>query len=65
LIPTAGYQHKVREEEHAQALVQTFRERVGERDFARAAEFKEWLAPHPKRNCIFSYLLRDLPPVAE
>jgi hypothetical protein len=61
----ASYQRKLREEEHAQALAQSFRERVGNHDFEKVVEFKEWLVRHPKRASIFSYLVHDLPPAGE
>jgi Zn-finger nucleic acid-binding protein len=57
LIFTAPYQRQIRAEEHEEAMGQMFRSRIGQEDFAKAAEFKRWLAEHPKRSHICSYLL--------
>lgn len=62
LISTPSYQRKLREEEHAQTMAQSFRERIGDHDFEKVVEFKEWLVRHPKRASIVSYLVHDLPP---
>ena len=60
LIFTAPYQHQVRSDEYDQALKETFRERIGTADFAKVSEFGAWLASHPKRRDIYSYLLDNL-----
>src|SRR6266436_6124317 len=57
LIFTAAYQRQIRTEEYDQTLTRTFRERIGEADFSKVAEFGAWLAVHPKRRDICCYLL--------
>lgn len=55
-IFTASYQRRVRLEEHEEALDRSFRQRIGPEDFVKVAAFKRWLAGHPKRRHIRSYL---------
>ena len=50
LICTDVYQNERRAEEYRQNLETTFRQRLGEEDFAMAAEFKQWLEAHPRRE---------------
>jgi Zn-finger nucleic acid-binding protein len=57
LIFTAGYQSEIRTSEYARRLAASFRERIGEADFSKAAEFGAWLASHPKRRDIWCFLL--------
>ncbi len=59
-IFTASYQRQVRAAESEQALDQAFRTRIGAEDFARASDFKAWLATHPERRSIFCFLLDGL-----
>ncbi len=56
-IFTLEYQRHIRFEEHEQALDEMFRERIGAGDFEKVAAFKQWMAEHPKRRSIRSYLL--------
>ena len=60
LIFTAPYQRQIRTEEHEEALDQTFRDRIGHADFGKIAAFKRWLADHPKRGHIRSYLFYNI-----
>lgn len=57
LVFTSPYQRQVRSDEHAQQLIETFRDRIGAADFAKVAEFGAWLAQHPKHRDICCYLL--------
>lgn len=60
-IFTSSYQRRVRLEEHEEALDKSFRERIGAADFARVAEFKSWLAAHPRRRHIRAFLFDHVP----
>jgi Zn-finger nucleic acid-binding protein len=55
-IFTASYQREIRSAEYAQSLEKVFQERIGSSDFARVAEFKAWMAHHPKHRDIWCYL---------
>jgi Zn-finger nucleic acid-binding protein len=59
-IFTAPYQERVRSEEREEVLEGVFRERIGEEDFDKVVELKEWLRNHPKRREIRCYLFHDL-----
>lgn len=59
-IFTAPYQERVRSAEREEVLEAVFREKIGEEDFGKAAEFKEWLRQHPKRRVIRCYVFHDL-----
>ena len=61
LVFTAPYQRQLRAEEHEKVLDGMFRERIGAADFEKVAAFRQWLAEHPKKRAIRSYLLYDLP----
>ncbi len=65
LIFTAAYQREVRTAEYTHTLTRTFRDRIGNADFARVAEFGAWLARHPRRRDICCYLLDQLEESAE
>ena len=56
LIFTASYQRDLRSAEYAQSLEKVFQERIGQADFQRVAEFKEWISRHPKHRDIMCYL---------
>jgi Zn-finger nucleic acid-binding protein len=56
LIFTASYQRDQRAAEYAQSLEKVFEKRIGPSDFQRVAEFKEWMAQHPKHSDILCYL---------
>ena len=56
LIFTASYQRDLRSAEYAQSLEKVFQERIGQSDFQRVAEFKEWMTRHPKHRDIWCYL---------
>ena len=58
-IFTASYQKQIRSAEFADTLVETFRGRIGEEDFRKVTEFKQWLDAHPKRRDIHCFLLHD------
>jgi Zn-finger nucleic acid-binding protein len=60
LIFTASYQRDLRSAEYAQKLEEVFEERIGQADFARVAEFKEWMIRHPKHRDIWCYLADTL-----
>jgi Zn-finger nucleic acid-binding protein len=59
-ISTVSYQRKIRTEEHEEAVARTFRQRIGEDGFEKAAAFKQWLTSHPRRRHIRSFLLYDI-----
>ena len=56
LIFTASYQRDLRSAEYAQSLEKVFQDRIGQPDFHRVAEFKEWMTRHPKHRDIWCYL---------
>jgi len=56
LIFTASYQRDLRSAEYAQSLEKVFQDRIGQADFQRVAEFKEWMTGHPKHRDIWCYL---------
>ena len=56
LIFTASYQRDLRSAEYAQSLEKVFQDRIGQSDFHRVAEFKEWMTRHPKHRDIMCYL---------
>jgi Zn-finger nucleic acid-binding protein len=56
LIFSAAWQHRVRNEEHTRHLIELFEEKVGQKDFAEIKRIKEWLAQHPYRRELWSYL---------
>lgn len=60
LIFTSAYQQQARSEDYAEKLTQTFRERFGAANFAKAEEFGTWLVANPKGRDICSYLLDRL-----
>jgi Zn-finger nucleic acid-binding protein len=60
LIFTSSYQRQIRTAEYEQTLEATFRDRIGDEDFKKVTAFKNWLAQHPKRRDIGSYLLHHL-----
>ena len=60
LVFSASYQRQIRTEDHEEALDRRFRDRIGHGDFEKVALFKRWLADHPKRAHIRSYLLYNL-----
>lgn len=62
LISSSAYQHQIRASEYEAKLDQTFRDRIGAADFAKVAEFKKWLADHPRRRDICNYLSIHLEP---
>ena len=39
-----------------QSTEDNFRRRLGDEDYRRAQEIREWLDPHPKRSELFAYL---------
>jgi Zn-finger nucleic acid-binding protein len=55
-IFTAPYQERLRSQEREEVLEGVFRERIGEKDFEKATEFREWLRQHPKRREIRCYV---------
>ncbi len=57
LVFTAPYQRQIRAEEHEKVLDEMFRTRIGAADFEKVAAFRRWLADHPKKRSIRSYLL--------
>jgi len=59
LIFTSSYQRQIRNAEYHATLEQTFRDRIGPADFEKVADFKTWLAAHPKRRDICCYLTQD------
>ena len=56
LIFTASYQRDLRSAEYAQSLEKVFQDRIGQPDFQRVAEFKQWMTRHPKHRDIMCYL---------
>jgi Zn-finger nucleic acid-binding protein len=56
LIFTAAYQRGLRSAEYAQTLEKAFQDRIGQVDFDRVAQFKDWLNHHPRRRDIWCYL---------
>ena len=60
LIFTSFYQRQVRSDGYAQQLTETFRNRIGDADFQKVAEFGAWLAHHPKHRDICCYLMDNL-----
>ena len=59
LIFTASYQRQLRTAVYSESLEQAFRARIGERDFEKVSQFKNWVAGHPKSRDICCYLLAD------
>jgi Zn-finger nucleic acid-binding protein len=60
LIFTASYQRTLRSSEYSRAMEKTFRERIGEGDFPRVAEFAKWLRDHARRQDICAYLFNEI-----
>jgi hypothetical protein len=57
VTPTVfGICFEVRAAEYAETLEKVFRDRIGQADFDRVAEFKDWMTHHPKRHDILCYL---------
>ncbi|CAN5712352.1 hypothetical protein BH11VER1_BH11VER1_26330 [soil metagenome] len=57
LIFTAHYQQRVRSESFEYNLLKSFQDRIGEEDFPKVAEFRNWLLDHPKKRDIQAFLL--------
>ncbi len=49
-------QREVRTSEYSRRLMDTFRDRIGVKDFEKVMEFATWLAQHPKRRDICCFL---------
>jgi Zn-finger nucleic acid-binding protein len=64
LIFTASYQKHVRSGEFEESLEHSFRDRIGEADFQKVADFKKWLDAHPKSRDIQCYLQHQAEPAA-
>ena len=60
LIFTASYQRALRASDYTRTMERTFRERIGEADFPKVAEFAKWLSDHPRRREICSYLFNEI-----
>lgn len=60
LIFTAAYQRTIRSEQYGQTMEQSFRDRIGNKDFPRVMEIKNWLEAHPRRREICCYLLNAI-----
>lgn len=60
LIFTASYQRQIRTAEYEESLDNTFRDRIGPRDFEKVAAFKSWLAEHPNQRDICCYLMHAI-----
>ena len=56
LIFDEAWQRSARRAMQEQATEDNFRRRLGDEDFQRAQEIREWLDPHPKRSELFAYL---------
>lgn len=59
---TSGYQFKIRAAEYEEKLEQTFRNRVGDEDYAKVEAFKEWLVNRAQKREICAYLLHHSEP---
>ena len=59
---TSGYQFKIRAAEYEEKLEQTFRNRVGNEDYAKVESFKQWLVNQPQKREICAYLLHHSEP---
>jgi Zn-finger nucleic acid-binding protein len=56
-IFTAPYQREIRKEAYEESLRTAFSERIGEGDFPRVVEFREWMHGHPRAADIRAFLL--------
>lgn len=56
LIFTSQYQARIRAAEFKQVMENTFRDRIGASDFAKAQEIRQWIEAHPKKHDILCYL---------
>jgi Zn-finger nucleic acid-binding protein len=50
------WQHAVKRDVQEQTTEDSFRRRLGEADYQRARDFRDWLDPHPKRSELLAYL---------
>ena len=55
-IFSSTWQRKVSDEENQRTYEKRIETLLGEQDFARVKDFKEWTATHPKRNTIMAFL---------
>src|SRR6185369_13699015 len=60
LIFTAAYQRSIRSEHYGQTMTQTFENRIGQADFPRVVEIKNWIEKHPHRREICAYLFNTI-----
>ena len=60
LIFTTSYQREVRSEEYAQTFENTFRDRIGQDDFKKLVEIKDWIKNHPKSRDLCCYIIDSL-----
>lgn len=56
LIFTSPYQKKLRSEELEQTVQETFEAKLGEADFQKVVQFKEWMRGHPRAGEILAFL---------
>ena len=59
-IFTDGWQRKIRQQQHEANLKERYKKILGEEDFARIDEFKQWLVNHPEEAQIRQYLLTQV-----
>lgn len=58
---TEPWQTRVRQEENRRILDQVYRDRLGDEDYARLREIREWLTTHPHHAMMLAFLQADDP----
>lgn len=56
LIFDEAWQRSVRRDEHRRATEESFRRRLGDADYARAREVRDWVDAHERRSELLAYL---------
>jgi len=64
-IFTDGWQRNIRFENTKQVLQQNYRQQLGEQDYQRIRDVKEWIEKHTEKNVLMSYLNASDPYSAE
>lgn len=59
LVFSASYQRKRRTQDLRTTLYETFRQRLGDEDFQKVMELREWLSGHPRQREIIACLLHE------
>jgi len=59
LIFTTHYQQTIAREKVRHMLEHSFAERIGDQDYPKVAEFREWMEKHPSARDILCYLIES------